>query len=353
MVGHVGETWSVEFSPDGRHLVTGGSDRTARLWAVLDDSAAVPLIDGRSLKWIDLSEEEPHYVVDNHRGGLRFLNRHGDLETELDMDLSPTSARQRGDVLITRNFADIFEIWRRTKRGNWQLRWTGTDLKVGPALAISPDGKKVLGTFHWLKGENDDRLRGKGSILYDLDGRQLVRRMNHETHIFMPHASFSPSGDRIVTACYDGMTRVWNCTHGRLEFTIDHKVGVSHAEFSPPSGAVIVTTCLDGTARLWDSQTEKLLHTFDEHGGAVTSCAFSPDGRMIATGSQDGAILVWDRNGDVSHRFRGHETTVHYLGFDPTGPRLLSASFDGPIRSWLLDRDELLRQAVERVEAGR
>ncbi len=34
LVGHMGEVTSVAFSPDGKRIVTGSADQTARVWDV-------------------------------------------------------------------------------------------------------------------------------------------------------------------------------------------------------------------------------------------------------------------------------------------------------------------------------
>ena len=39
LTGHVGDVYALEFTPDGRYLISGSADRTIRLWGT-DPSAA-------------------------------------------------------------------------------------------------------------------------------------------------------------------------------------------------------------------------------------------------------------------------------------------------------------------------
>ena len=39
--GHAGAVWSVEFSPDGQHIVSGSHDRTIRVWDSMTGKTAL------------------------------------------------------------------------------------------------------------------------------------------------------------------------------------------------------------------------------------------------------------------------------------------------------------------------
>lgn len=65
-------------------------------------------------------------------------------------------------------------------------------------------------------------------------------------------AAFSPDGQRVVTASYDGTARVWGAEDGRLLATLQgHTETVYDVTFSP-DGQRVFTASADGTARLWN-----------------------------------------------------------------------------------------------------
>lgn len=62
--------------------------------------------------------------------------------------------------------------------------------------------------------------------------------------------TFSPDGQRIITASYDGTARLWDAASGRMELALaGHASRVAHAAFSP-DGSKVVTASDDNTAKL-------------------------------------------------------------------------------------------------------
>jgi WD40 repeat protein len=107
-------------------------------------------------------------------------------------------------------------------------------------------------------------------------------------------ASFSPDGQRIVTASEDRTARVWDAATGKeLARLQGHEGNVSAAWFSP-DGQRIVTASLDKTARVWDAATGKELARLQGHEDHVSAASFSPDGKHVVTASSDKTARVWD-----------------------------------------------------------
>src|SRR6202000_404338 len=61
-----------------------------------------------------------------------------------------------------------------------------------------------------------------------------------------------------------------------------------------PDGQRLASASYDGTVRLWDGITGELLLG---HTDAVHGVAFSPDGRRLASASQDQTARLWDAIG--------------------------------------------------------
>jgi WD40 repeat protein len=77
---------------------------------------------------------------------------------------------------------------------------------------------------------------------------------------------------------------------------------------------------------------------------------FSPDGILITGASDDGLAILWDAaSGQQLYALSGHSDGVTDVEFSPDGKRLYTASVDGTSRVHLLDLDELIALAQERV----
>ena len=66
-----------------------------------------------------------------------------------------------------------------------------------------------------------------------------------------------------------------------------HSGWVSAVMFSP-DGQRVASASYDGTVRLWESATGALLNTLEGHSDLVSAVIFSPDGKLIASVSYIG-----------------------------------------------------------------
>ncbi|XXT04294.1 protein kinase [Sorangium sp. So ce363] len=151
-------------------------------------------------------------------------------------------------------------------------------------------------------------------------------------------ASYSPDGERIVTASWDKTVRVWNADGAGEPLVFrGHESVVRSAVFSP-DGQRIATASHDKTARVWNADGTGEPQVFRGHEAPVHSVAFSPDGKRIVTASWDKTVRVWNADGTGEPQvFRGHEAPVHSAAFSPDGKRIVTASLDRTSRVWNAD----------------
>jgi len=334
--GHTRFIYHVEFSPDGRRLVSASKDRTARIWTL-----------GR-----------PDAVVIRHELSVN------------DARFSPD-----GSFVATAGWDGIVRV----------VGVTGEprrDLRVGRgrlySVAFGPRaGILAAASADW-------------TVQYWDAGRTSVLR-GHTGAV--SHVAFSSRGD-LLSASADGTARVWDVSAGEARTVLRGHAGpVASAAFSP-DGRRVVTTSSDRTARIWDVAREPLLADlhpagpggrpsfstsgygvrfsddgrfllvrsgFDRprlydasgtlqaalprRGGTTTSGAFNPDGTLVATATAAGPVQIWEvPGGRLVRSLRGHTPRpvvpggvpyiVRRVEFSPDGSTLLTAGYDGTARIW-------------------
>ncbi len=281
--GHKEDVNSVAWSPDGKRLATGSSDRTIKVW---DAAGGQELL---SLK--------------GHNGGV------------YSVAWSPDGTR-----LASGSLDGTVKIWYAT--GQELLTLKGHQSGVD-SVAWSPDGNRLAtGSFDntakvWnaASGEERGTLRGHVAEIYKL--------------------AWSPDGKRLATASVDRTIKVWNVAGGQELLTLrGHKDRVYSVAWSP-DGKWLATGSLDHTAKIWNADDGQELITLVGHTNNVSSVAWSPDGNWLATGSYDQTVMVWEvDNGEKLLTLKGHTDSVSSVEWSPDGHRLATGSLDRTAKVW-------------------
>jgi WD40 repeat protein/serine/threonine protein kinase/tetratricopeptide (TPR) repeat protein len=294
---HQGAVTAVAFSPDGKTILTGGGDKTARLWDVAAGRPiGQPMVHLQAVKSAAFSPDGKTILT----GGMDKTARLWDAGT----------GQPLGQPILHPGF-----VWK---------------------VAFSPDGKTIL------TGCMDKTAR-----LWDAaTGRPIGKPLVHSGGVFA--VEFSPDGKTILTAGMDRMARLWDAASGRpVGPPMEHASRVFSAEFSP-DGQWVLTGSEDNTAQVWDAVTGQRCGGSLEHQGIVYSVAFSPDGRSILTGSQDGAARLWDcEAGQFVGRPLDHGMPAAVVEYGPDGKTLIVSSVDGRIRLWDIESGHPRGQLVE------
>jgi WD40 repeat protein/serine/threonine protein kinase len=286
--GHVGNVLTVAFSPDGQRIVTGSFDGTAKVW---EAASGKPL--------------------------LTFKHGHGIRSAAFSPD---------GQRIVTGHFGGTAGVWDSASgKQLLTIGKQGADYAVG-SVAFSRDGQWIV-AGHWDgSGQGTAKVweAGTGQLLLTLEGQRAGSSV--------ASVALSPDQQRIVTGHWDGIANVWEAASGKLLLTLKgHGARITVVAFSR-DGARIATASDDDTARVWDSSNGTELLTFKGHRGWVTSVAFSPDGQRVATGSHDRTAKVWE----VGNRKEVRTLNERVLGvtFSPDGRRIAAACSDGTARVW-------------------
>ena len=100
--------------------------------------------------------------------------------------------------------------------------------------------------------------------------------------------------NRCSRRAQDQTVRLWEVGTGDPFGTPLRHQGILMAVAFSPDGKTVLTASMDKTARLWDATTGRELRQFRGHQGGVWIVAYSPDGKTILTGSTDGTAQLWN-----------------------------------------------------------
>jgi WD40 repeat protein/serine/threonine protein kinase len=301
--GHIKRVSSVAFSPNGQRIATGSWDNTAKLWNAETGLELCSLRGHGEGQWVAFSElmiKESVYSVAFDRDGRRVVTgahdgtaKVWDAETgrelltlnqrvirgNFNMALQSVAFSPDGRRIVTGSLDGMAKVWD-ADTGRLLLTLSGFGSGV-TSVAFSPDGEKIAA------GRRD-----KTAKVWDAaTGRDLLTLKGHRAPVFS--VAFSPDSRRIVTGSSDHMAKVWDTETGSELLSLNGHFGLVNSATFSPDGRRVLTGSFDGTAKVWDAKNGFELLTLKGHGAEVSAAAFSPDGRRILTGSWDETAKVW------------------------------------------------------------
>ncbi|KAF7352043.1 WD40 repeat-like protein [Mycena venus] len=290
---HTSAVTSVAFSPSGKHIVSGSSDNTVRVW----DAETGVMVPG---------------LFEGHIS-----------------DVTSVAFSPDGTHIASGSLDNTVRVYR-TLISSDHVAWPLVGHLGGvTSVAFSPDGMCIV------SGSEDKSVR-----VWEWEtGREIHSFWDHTDVV--TSVMFSPDGTQIVSGSLDGTVRIWDpSADGKaapgLKIFGGLAAGVTSVAFSP-DGQYIGCGSRDFKVRVWNLQKgEFVADPFEGHTGSVNSVKFSPDGKRIASGSSGQRVRIWDSNsGDLlAGPFIGHTSEVTSVDFSPDGTQILSGSLDGTVRIW-------------------
>jgi WD40 repeat protein len=289
---------TIDFSPDGKKLVSGSQKGEIRLWEIAT---------GKELKFFHKNSTAAVYSVNFSPNGKLIASssekgeiKLWDVETEKELYVSskiqiPFRVRSvdfipPGDILMSAGGDGSIYFW--NIKTNEVLNFipepdSPSPIKAailshsGQIIAISDaNGGTYLTRILQLKSENMEQ-----KLIYPSLKDDVIS------------LSFSNDDQSLVTGSASGKVRLWNIVKEQEEepFFPRHDASVNSISYSP-DGQLIATASDDGTVKLWlatgENQTPRNVLW---HNDPVKTISFSPlKNGILASAGDNGIMKLWD-----------------------------------------------------------
>lgn len=282
----------IAFSPDGKFIASSCSDRTVRVWN---------LLNSQLLRTFDI----------NHR----YSNNYA-------IAFSP-------DGRFIANGTELWDI--HTGQHKTTLKWHHSDRVQ--AMTFSTDGKMLATTTR----QSNVRLWEVAS------GQEIAKLHKGGEYYSQDHrVAFSPDGTKLSAIVsprnrQNGSVMLWNTQTHELEKTVVEKkyaVVFVSIDFSNEGNPIAVVR---EQKKLYvkNLNTEENIAILEGHDETVHIAAFSPDKSMIASAGSSGAIRLWDaETGRLHSIFTGYTNAITSLAMMSNGTTLVTANREQPMQLW-------------------
>lgn len=335
-LGHFAGITHVEWSKDGRFILTSSKDMTARIFSLHseDDTATCVLTGHRDRvmgAYFD-TDQETIYTVS--KDGALFEWQYSD-EDDKWIITTRQFFLQEAKVTCSAYHSSRNLLVVGFSSGTFSL-YALPDCSVLQTLSISQSH-----VDHVAINETGDWLLFGVTML----GQLLVWEWQSESYILKQQShydtlntmAYSPDGLKLITGADDGKIKVWDVTSGFCVVTFSqHTAAVTALKFSQNRN-VLFSASLDGSIRAWDLMRYRNFRTFVAPSRVqFTSLAVDPSGELVCAGSNsEFEIYVWNvQTAQFVDRLAGHEGPISSLDFSPDGTVLASGSWDGTACLW-------------------
>lgn len=168
----------------------------------------------------------------------------------------------------------------------------------------SPDGQ-YLATGSYDIHETDRYIETDPYILvWDASSGELVWTLiGHTANVselaWSPNSKLLASATSLNPNSNDPSIRIWDMETGQAAAVLNEREEVAALSWSP-DGNFLATAGYDGALRIWDTQTSQIIQDVNSSGLFFTAVAWSSDSQYIAAADTNNVIYIFDST-NLSH----------------------------------------------------
>jgi WD40 repeat protein len=337
--GHQSAVRKVKFSPDVTELASISQDGIVKVWRRNNDFLQVLHGLDDTIWGIATSPDSQSMVAAS--GFVNQMVLWENLDRQLDLRDTPqgnlfSMAFVPNQPLLVGTGRSSIRLLRLEagSQPQWTQVWERSIPNKGDimSVAVSPDGQTIV------SGSDEGEISVwnlQGELLNQIEtGNDRIWQMDFQPISEVAQRSTSPS---FVLAAANGAVEIWRLDGTKVATLKERGTAANWGAAFSPDGQRVAAASYDGKLRLWQVDGTLLFESEGSDRG-LTRVAFSPDGQTIATGGLNAAVKLWNLDGTLQNTLAGHESFISSLAYSADGHHLFSGAGDGQLIAWDLEK---------------
>ena len=334
---------NITFSPDGSLIITGDVDGYFVIWDVENHIPKINKSTKAHKKWITSicfkplhlykKDEILKFVSSGKDGFLKLWN------ANTGKIISSTSAHEQSitktiwsgeNVIYTCSEDKLVKIFDENLNHLQTLQGHGHWINT---MALNTEYILRTGCFDYENIKGNDFY----NFSENMKKKNIKEKINHSLKRYKDFKQKINSTEKLVTGSDDNTLILWDRIQSSkpLIRMTGHQGIVNDVKFSP-NAFYLASASFDKCIKIWNANNGNFLFNLRGHVGPVYQIAWSPNSKMLLSGSKDSTLQCWNiQTKKMMHNLPGHADEIYTVDWSPNGVKAASGSKDQRVRIWV------------------